>query len=99
MKIKSAEFISSYTTYKDCPETVIPEYAFVGRSNVGKSSLINMLMDRKKLAKTSQSPGKTQLINHFLSDFLQHYLFNLALIHYKFLILAYLIFSISYSTE
>ena len=65
MKIKSAEFISSYTTYKDCPEPVIPEYAFVGRSNVGKSSLINMLMDRKKLAKTSQSPGKTQLINLF----------------------------------
>ena len=65
MKIKSAEFISSYTTYKDCPEPAIPEYAFVGRSNVGKSSLINMLMDRKKLAKTSQSPGKTQLINLF----------------------------------
>ena len=65
MKIKSAEFISSYTTYKDCPEPKIPEYAFVGRSNVGKSSLINMLMDRKKLAKTSQSPGKTQLINLF----------------------------------
>jgi len=65
MNIKSAEFMASYTTYKDCPEPVIPEYAFVGRSNVGKSSLINMLMDRKKLAKTSQSPGKTQLINSF----------------------------------
>jgi len=65
MEIKSAEFIASYTTYSDCPEPVIPEYAFVGRSNVGKSSLINMLMDRKKLAKTSQSPGKTQLINSF----------------------------------
>ncbi|MBI9054306.1 MAG: YihA family ribosome biogenesis GTP-binding protein [Bacteroidales bacterium] len=65
MEIKSAEFMASYTTYKDCPEPVIPEYAFVGRSNVGKSSLINMLMDRKKLAKTSQTPGKTQLINSF----------------------------------
>ncbi|MBU8892684.1 MAG: ribosome biogenesis GTP-binding protein YihA/YsxC [Bacteroidales bacterium] len=66
MEIKSAEFISSYVTYKDCPESKSPEYAFVGRSNVGKSSLINMLMERKKLAKTSQSPGKTQLINQFL---------------------------------
>ena len=65
MEIKSAEFISSYVTYKDCPESKKPEYAFVGRSNVGKSSLINMLMERKKLAKTSQSPGKTQLINQF----------------------------------
>lgn len=66
MEIKSAEFVSSYVSYKDCPKTEIPEYAFVGRSNVGKSSLINMLMERKKLAKTSQSPGKTQLINQFL---------------------------------
>lgn len=66
MKINSAEFVSSYTNYKDCPESTMPEYAFVGRSNVGKSSLINMLVDRKKLAKTSQSPGKTQLINLFL---------------------------------
>lgn len=65
MEIKSAEFVSSYTSYKDCPKTDIPEYAFVGRSNVGKSSLINMLMERKKLAKTSQNPGKTQLINQF----------------------------------
>ncbi|MCB2194801.1 MAG: ribosome biogenesis GTP-binding protein YihA/YsxC [Bacteroidetes bacterium] len=65
MDIKSAEFVSSYTNYKDCPNTDTPEYAFVGRSNVGKSSLINMLMERKKLAKTSQSPGKTQLINQF----------------------------------
>lgn len=65
MDIKSAEFVSSYTSYKDCPKTDMPEYAFVGRSNVGKSSLINMLMERKKLAKTSQSPGKTQLINQF----------------------------------
>ncbi len=66
MEIKSAEFVSSYTSYKDCPKDQMPEYAFVGRSNVGKSSLINMLMERKKLAKTSQSPGKTQLINQFI---------------------------------
>ena len=66
MEIKSAEFIASYTSYKDCPKDKLPEYAFVGRSNVGKSSLINMLVNQKKLAKTSQSPGKTQLINHFI---------------------------------
>lgn len=66
MEIKSAEFVSSFVSYKDCPKTEMPEYAFVGRSNVGKSSLINMLMERKKLAKTSQSPGKTQLINQFI---------------------------------
>ena len=66
MEIKSAEFVSSYVSYKDCPAADRPEYAFVGRSNVGKSSLINMLLDRKKLVKTSQSPGKTQLINHFI---------------------------------
>jgi len=66
MEIKSAEFVSSYVSYKDCPQNNIPEYAFVGRSNVGKSSLINMLLERKKLAKTSQSPGKTQLINQFI---------------------------------
>lgn len=66
MNIKSAEFVSSYTDYKQCPEDPIPEYAFVGRSNVGKSSLINMLLDRRSLAKTSQTPGKTQLINFFL---------------------------------
>ncbi len=65
MEIRSAEFVSSFTTYKDCPKSKVPEYAFVGRSNVGKSSLINMLLERKKLAKTSQSPGKTQLINQF----------------------------------
>ena len=66
MEIKSAEFVSSYVSYKDCPKNNTPEYAFVGRSNVGKSSLINMLLERKKLAKTSQSPGKTQLINQFI---------------------------------
>jgi len=65
MKIKSAEFVISNTDYKLCPEAIYPEYAFIGRSNVGKSSLINALVDRKNLAKTSGKPGKTQLINHF----------------------------------
>ncbi|MBU2888006.1 ribosome biogenesis GTP-binding protein YihA/YsxC [Gilvimarinus agarilyticus] len=65
MKIKSAEFVISNTDYTKCPVTKEPEYAFIGRSNVGKSSLINMLTDRTKLAKTSGKPGKTQLINHF----------------------------------
>lgn len=66
MIIKSAEFIISATHYKDCPPADRPEYAFLGRSNVGKSSLINMLTGHKKLAKISGTPGKTQLINHFL---------------------------------
>lgn len=66
MIIKSAEFIISNKDYKKCPTPDKPEYAFVGRSNVGKSSLINMLVNRKNLAKTSGKPGKTQLINHFL---------------------------------
>ncbi|WP_420316244.1 ribosome biogenesis GTP-binding protein YihA/YsxC [Ekhidna sp.] len=66
MDIKSAEFIKSSPKVADCPEPKIPEYAFIGRSNVGKSSLINHLTNRKKLAKTSSTPGKTQLINHFL---------------------------------
>jgi len=66
MKIKEAEFVVSNSEYKKCPEEDIPEYAFIGRSNVGKSSLINMLTNHKKLAKTSGTPGKTQLINHFL---------------------------------
>lgn len=65
MIIKSAEFEISNTSVKKCPETNVPEYAFIGRSNVGKSSLINMLTRRKGLAKTSQMPGKTLLINHF----------------------------------
>jgi len=65
MKITSAEFIMSNTNVSKCPKDRIPEYAFIGRSNVGKSSLINMLMERKDLAKTSGKPGKTQLINHF----------------------------------
>ena len=66
MKIKSAEFVVSNSEVTKCPKDNLPEYAFIGRSNVGKSSLINMLADRKSLAKTSGRPGKTQLINHFL---------------------------------
>ena len=65
MKIKSAEFIMSNSNVTKAPQERMPEYAFIGRSNVGKSSLINMLMERKDLAKTSGKPGKTQLINHF----------------------------------
>lgn len=66
MKIKSAVFTVSNSDYKNCPTGNLPEYAFIGRSNVGKSSLINMLTGQKKLAKTSGTPGKTQLINHFM---------------------------------
>lgn len=66
MEIKSAEFIISNAVVSKCPNTNNPEYAFIGRSNVGKSSLINMLTGRSKLAKTSATPGKTMLINHFL---------------------------------
>jgi GTP-binding protein len=66
MKIKQAEFISSFADVKKCPPPEKPEFAFIGRSNVGKSSLINMLTNSKKLAKTSVTPGKTQTINHFL---------------------------------
>jgi len=66
MVISSADFLISNTTFKKCPEDEKPEFAFIGRSNVGKSSLINMLTDKKKLAKTSSTPGKTQLINHFI---------------------------------
>ena len=65
MKITSAEFVMSNSDVAKCPAAPLPEYAFIGRSNVGKSSLINMLTDRKSLAKTSGRPGKTQLINHF----------------------------------
>ncbi|HEY9220542.1 MAG TPA: ribosome biogenesis GTP-binding protein YihA/YsxC [Lutibacter sp.] len=65
MKIKSADFVTSNTDVSKCPKEQIPEYAFIGRSNVGKSSLINMITGRTKLAKTSGKPGKTQLINHF----------------------------------
>lgn len=66
MQITSAEFVISNSDVKKCPNSGLPEYAFIGRSNVGKSSLINMLTNRKNLAKTSGRPGKTQLINHFL---------------------------------
>ena len=66
MDIKTAEFTLSAPTVGMCPEDSKPEYAFIGRSNVGKSSLINMLTNHKKLAKTSQTPGKTLLINHFI---------------------------------
>jgi len=66
MLIKSAEFVMSNTDPGLCPETDRPEFAFIGRSNVGKSSLINMLMGKKDLAKTSSEPGKTRLINHFI---------------------------------
>lgn len=66
MIIKKAEFVKSSIKLSQCPEPDIPEYAFLGRSNVGKSSLINMLTSRSKLAKTSGTPGKTQTINHFI---------------------------------
>lgn len=66
MVIKSAEFVISNSQVSKCPTTGLPEYAFIGRSNVGKSSLINMLTGHKGLAMTSQKPGKTQLINHFI---------------------------------
>ena len=66
MVIKTAEYIISSAKVEQCPKSDVPEYAFIGRSNVGKSSLINMLCDNNKLAKTSAKPGKTVLINHFL---------------------------------
>ncbi|GAK76413.1 GTP-binding protein EngB [Nonlabens ulvanivorans] len=66
MKITSSEFVISNQDVKRCPDSKLAEYAFIGRSNVGKSSLINMLTNKKSLAKTSGRPGKTQLINHFL---------------------------------
>ena len=65
MKIQEAKYVMSNSDYEKCPPPSMPEYAFIGRSNVGKSSLINMLVEKKSLAKTSQQPGKTQLINHF----------------------------------
>jgi len=66
MQVRSAEFVMSNSKVEQCPKALIPEYAFIGRSNVGKSSLINRLTLRKSLAKTSGRPGKTQLINHFI---------------------------------
>jgi GTP-binding protein len=68
MIIKKAEFVVSNTNPGMCPTDGLPEFAFIGRSNVGKSSLINMLVTRKNLAKTSSTPGKTQTINHFVID-------------------------------
>lgn len=66
MEIKQAEFVSSVADVSKCPKADKPEFAFIGRSNVGKSSLLNMLTNRKNLAKTSNKPGKTQTINHFI---------------------------------
>lgn len=66
MEIKHAEFVSSVADVQKCPKPDKPEFAFIGRSNVGKSSLLNMLTNRKNLAKTSNKPGKTQTINHFI---------------------------------
>ena len=66
MVIRTAKFVASYPSVQKCPKTDLPEYAFIGRSNVGKSSLINMLTCTKALAKVSQTPGKTQLINYYL---------------------------------
>lgn len=66
MEITRAEFVSSHADVRKCPPPLKPEFAFIGRSNVGKSSLINMLTNKKKLAKTSSTPGKTQTINHFI---------------------------------
>jgi len=66
MQIRTATFVMSNTQLEKCPPATMPEYAFIGRSNVGKSSLINMLVNQKNLAKTSSKPGKTQTINHFL---------------------------------
>lgn len=68
MEVKNVVFVKSSSDFAQCPNDGKPEYAFIGRSNVGKSSLINMLMNHKNLAKTSGRPGKTQLINHFLVD-------------------------------
>ena len=77
MQIKSAVYVISSPEYKLCPAPDRPEYAFIGRSNVGKSSLINMLCNNQKLAKTSSAPGKTQLINHFDVNKGQWYLVDL----------------------
>jgi len=68
MPINQVNFVASFKSEQDCPKTNLPEYAFIGRSNVGKSSLINLLTGRKKLAKVSSTPGKTQLINYFKVD-------------------------------
>lgn len=75
MKIQNAEFLNSFYTFDDCPNDK-PEFAFIGRSNVGKSSLVNFLTERKNLAKTSSKPGKTQSINYFMINY-QWYLVDL----------------------
>ncbi len=77
MEIKTAKYVISNADFRKCPETDVPEYAFIGRSNVGKSSLINMLTHSRNLAKTSQKPGKTLLINHFSINNGQWYLVDL----------------------
>jgi GTP-binding protein len=77
MLIKSATYLISSPTYDLCPKPDKPEYAFIGRSNVGKSSLINMLCNNAKLAKTSGTPGKTQMINHFVINYGEWYLVDL----------------------
>ena len=74
--VKNAQYIISSPDVKDCPRSTLPEYAFIGRSNVGKSSLINMLCHNPKLAKTSQKPGKTLLINHFKVVSIQQSVFS-----------------------
>lgn len=66
MIIKTSSFVKSSPNWKVCPDNLLPEFAFIGRSNVGKSSFINMLTNRQQLAKTSSKPGKTKLINHFI---------------------------------
>mgnify|MGYP000087987249 CR=1 FL=1 len=68
MSITSAKYVGSFPDFSKCPKDNVPEYAFIGRSNVGKSSLINLLTQRKSLAKTSSTPGKTQMINYFFID-------------------------------
>lgn len=76
MAVKTSSFIKSSSNYKQCPDDTKPEIALIGRSNVGKSSLINMLVQQKKLAQVSSTPGKTQLINHFLIN-TKYYLVDL----------------------
>ena len=76
MEIKSAIYLISNPSVDKCPKPDRPEFAFIGRSNVGKSSLINMLCNKKNLAKTSATPGKTQLINHFEIISSSHIIFN-----------------------
>ena len=85
MEIKQAAFVVSNTQVAKCPTHKLPEYAFIGRSNVGKSSLINMLTNHKGLAKTSSKPGKTQLINHFLinNESIQAIQKNLPTVYYR----------------